>query len=187
MTFEFNILFRFWFVIIFVVLAILCSLFVLYYLLFNRTLRQALNNHGIIVLLIIGLGIDLADVSFILNFFRFGSTWQLTTSFSQFWTFIDYGFYFFLHYLPIIIILTYCFIYYLTVVVFLSCEYLNDQSPINGVPSPCLYGNNVFFISWDLVCHQLIPTVIIVIFSMTLLVRVLYQKSNLCRNTLSIA
>jgi hypothetical protein len=101
MTFEFNILFRFWFVIIFVVLAILCSLFVLYYLLFNRTLRQALNNHGIIVLLIIGLGIDLADVSFILNFFRFGSTWQLTTSFSQFWTFIDYGSYFFLHYLPI--------------------------------------------------------------------------------------
>jgi hypothetical protein len=77
-------------------------------------------------------------------------------------------------------IMTYCFIYYLTVVVILSCNYLNVQSPINGVPSPCLY-DNLFFISWDLMCHQMIPTIIIVVFSMALLVCVLYQKSSLCR------
>jgi hypothetical protein len=36
---------------------------------------------------------ELTDVPFILNFYRFGTNWKLTVSFSQFWTFIDYGFY----------------------------------------------------------------------------------------------
>jgi hypothetical protein len=150
---------------------------------------------------------ELTDVPFILNFYRFGTTWKLTVRFSQFWTFIDYGFYsaqailfawatverhilifndgwvstkkkrFFLHYLPVIIILTYCFIYYLTVVVFLSCPYMNSQSPINGVPAPCLYDQG-FSVTWDLVCHQIIPTFVIEISSIALLVRVLYQNGR---------
>ncbi len=87
----------------------------------------------------------------------------------------------FLHCFPMIFIVIYCFIYYLTVVVFLSCDYMNDQSPINGVPFHCLYGNDAFFLSWDLLCHQLIPTMIIVISIIALLVRILYQKSRLHR------
>jgi hypothetical protein len=58
---------------------------------------------------------------------------------------------------------------------------MNDQSPINGVPFHCLYGNDAFFLSWDLLCHQLIPTMIIVISIIALLVRILYQKSRLHR------
>ena len=42
---------RFWIYLIADILSVLCSLFVLYYLLFDRTLRQALNNHVIIVLI----------------------------------------------------------------------------------------------------------------------------------------
>jgi hypothetical protein len=57
---------------------------------------------------------------------------------------------------------------------------LNSQNPINGVLAPCIY-DNVFFISWDLSCHQTIPTVIIVIFSIALLIRILYQKAHLRR------
>jgi hypothetical protein len=37
----------------------------------------------------------------------------------------------------------------------------------------------VFFISWDLLCHQIIPTIIIVTFSIGLLVRILYKKTHL--------
>ncbi len=43
-------------------LSILCSLFVLYDLLFDRTLRKALNNHVIIVLLIMGLIYELTTI-----------------------------------------------------------------------------------------------------------------------------
>jgi hypothetical protein len=89
MTFEFNILFRFWFLIILMILLVLCSLFVLYYLLIDRTLRQGLHNLIIILLLIIGLVMDIADVPFILHYFCSNSTWQLTASFSQFWTFMS--------------------------------------------------------------------------------------------------
>jgi hypothetical protein len=39
----------------------------------------------------------------------------------------------------------------------------------------------VFFISWDLLCHQIIPTIIIVTFSIGLLVRILYKKTHLRR------
>ncbi len=88
----------------------------------------------------------------------------------------------FLHCFPMIFIVIYCFIYYLTVVVFLSCDYMNDQSPINGVPFHCLYGNDAFFLSWDLLCHRLIPTMIIVISSSALLVRILYKKKLFASN-----
>lgn len=210
MIFQFDILFRFWFLVILTVLSIVCALFVLYHLLSDRTQRQALHNHVIILLLLIVLIMEIFDVPFVLHFIRVGYTWQLTTSLSYFWTFIDYGCYstkmilfswatierhilifhdrwlvtekkrFLLHYLPMIIILLYCFIYYLIVVIFLPCPYPNNQHPLHGVPAPCLY-DNVFVITWDLICHQIIPTIIIVTFSIALLVRVLYQKASLRR------
>lgn len=65
-TIDFEIswprLLRFWLLLISVILSITCSLFTLYHLLFNRTLRHALNNHRIIVLLILILIVQLIDI-----------------------------------------------------------------------------------------------------------------------------
>ena len=131
---------RFWLYLISNISSILCSFFVLYHLLFNRLLRQALNNHAVIVLILIGLIIELIDIPLIIHFFRFGYNWKVTSIFSYFWSFIDYGCFttqtiifawttiekhilifhdrwlltkkkrFFIHYLPLIILLIYCFI-----------------------------------------------------------------------------
>lgn len=210
MAFDFNVLYRFWFLIILNALSIVCSLFVLYHLVFDRNLRKAMNNHIIIILLFIGIFLELTDIPYVIHFYRFDDTWQFTVQFSQFWTFIDYGFYsiqmllfawatierhilifhdqwlstkkkrFFLHYLPIIIIIVYCLIYYLIIIVFLACDYMNYQSLVNGVPFPCVYEYSVVY-TWDLIFNQIVSAMITAIFSVALLIRVLYQKARLFR------
>ena len=70
-------------------LSILGSIFVLFHLFFNRALRQAWNNHIIILLLLIGLIYELTSVPLMLYWFRFSDTWRMTLSFAHFWTFTD--------------------------------------------------------------------------------------------------
>jgi hypothetical protein len=137
MDFDFNLLFHLWFLIILTSISILCSFFVLYHFLFDRTLRQSLNNHVIIILILIGLFMQLTDIPLILHFYRFGTDGQISVSLSQCWLFIDYGCY-------------------------------STQL-------------NVFNVTWDLLGHQIIPTMIIVIASVSLFIRVLYKKSRLCQ------
>jgi hypothetical protein len=198
---------RFWLYLIPNVLSIGCSFFVLYHLLFDRTLRQALNNHVFMVLLVIGLVFELIDIPLTLHYYRFGTTWRLTSRLSLFWTYIDFAFYtaqviifawatierhilvfhyhwvattkkrFFIHYLPVIILLSYIFIYCFIIIYFPSCENMYYHSYINGVPVPCLIDKTIIA-KYDLVCHQIIPTFTIVIFSVVLFIRVLYQKSR---------
>ncbi|CAF1346560.1 unnamed protein product [Adineta steineri] len=91
-----NLNIRFWLFLYCDILSILCSLFVLYHLLFNRTLRQSL--------IVIQM--------------------------------------------------------------------------VNGVVFPCLYSNSLFAQLKPLY-HQIIPTCIIIIFTISLLLRVLYQKIHL--------
>jgi hypothetical protein len=53
---------RFWLYLIPDILSPLCSIFVLFHPLFDQTLRQALHNHIIIILLCIGLIYELTSV-----------------------------------------------------------------------------------------------------------------------------
>src|SRR3984957_20882315 len=72
---------RFWLLLLCEIPSIFCSLFVLFHLLFDRTLRHALNNHVIIVLLFIGLIYELIEISSILNFYRLNTVWPSTPAF----------------------------------------------------------------------------------------------------------
>ena len=81
---------RFWVYLIPDILSVLCSIFVLFHLLSDRALRQALNNHIIIILVFIGLIYELTSVPLMLYWYQFSSTWILTFGFALFWTFIDY-------------------------------------------------------------------------------------------------
>jgi len=201
---------RFWLYLVPNVLSIPCSIFVLYYLLFYRTFRQALNNHVFIVLLFIGLIFELIDVPLTLHYYRVGTAWRLTPNFSLFWTYIDFALYttqivifawatierhilifqyqwvstrkkrFFIHYLPLMILLIYVFTYCFIIIYFPSCENLYYHSYINGVPIPCAIDKTIIG-KYDLICHQIIPTFTIVISSIALFIRVLYQKTRLHR------
>ena len=201
---------RFWLYLIPDTLSILCSLFVLYQLLFDRTLRQSLHNHVIILLVLIGLIYELTSVPLMLHYYCFGSAWILAASFPHLWTFIDYLCYaiqiigfawasmerhilifhsrwlstrkkrLFIHYLPMVAILVYCFIYYFTLILFPFCEKFIIPSPFNGVPIACILLHPIT-LTYDTVSHQIIPTIIIITFSLALLIRVLRQRSTLNR------
>jgi hypothetical protein len=208
--FTMSISVRFWLYLIPNVLSILCSLFVLYYLLFDRTLRQSLNNHVFIVLLFVGLIFELVDIPLTLHYYRIGTVWRLTPSFSLLWTYIDFVLYttqiiifawatmerhilifqyqwistrrkrFLIHYLPLIILLTYVFVYCLIIIYFPPCKNLYFHSYINGVPVPCVLDKTIIA-KYDLVCHQILPTFTIIISSIFLFIRVLHQKSRMKR------
>ncbi len=195
----------FWTYLISYILSLVCTLFVLYYLLFDRTLRYALNNHVIIILLFMGLIYELTTIPWTLYRFHYGSPWIQNPTFYLFSFFFDYGIYstqialfawatierhilifhdqlvktkkkrLFIHYLPIITILIYCLVYYSLVTWDPFCEKLFETFMAMGLYIPCVFNKTVLG-TWDLLFHQVIPTIIIVICSVVLIARVVYQK-----------
>ena len=87
---------KFWTILIVQVPSLACTLFLLYHLLRDRTLRQAMNNHVIIILLILTLSIELFDNPLYIDAYRMdGKGYSLTMSPSiclMWWSF-DYGAY----------------------------------------------------------------------------------------------
>lgn len=63
---------RFWILLLLDIPSIACALFMLYHLLHDRTQRQALHNHVIIILLALGLGTQLIDVPLYMAFINNG-------------------------------------------------------------------------------------------------------------------
>ena len=132
---------RFWILLVFDILSISCSIFLLYLILTDRKLRQALNNHIVIVLLIINLVSQSIDNSLYLNYLRIGSVWPASPIVCLIWILVNYQFYVtstllvafasiqrhilifhrqwfstrkrrrLLHHLPMIILLVYCITY----------------------------------------------------------------------------
>ncbi len=86
----------------------------------------------------------------------------------------------FVHYLPIIAILSYCLIYYSLVTFGPFCENSFDVFMTGGLFILCLYSTTLLG-TWYLLAHQMIPTLIMVISSIALLGRVVRQKRTLNR------
>ena len=199
---------RFWLFLTSDIISISCSLFVLYHLLFERVLRRTLHNHSIIVLLCIGLIYQLVDIPWILYFYHYNIPVVATPTFCRFWIFIDFGLYtmtgilvawisierhilifhnqwvstrkkrILYHYIPTIALILYCFIYYTVVIFFPSCESTFDYTLVNCGSFPCFF-TIPMLATWELAVHGIVPTLIIAFFSLTLLLRVLWQKHRL--------
>ena len=196
---------RFWTYLFSDIASLLCTIFTLYCLLSDRALRRALHNHVIIVLLILGLIYELTDIPFILRNDFSEEPWQASPAFYLFWVFFDYAMYSLqialfawasierhilifheswvstskrricLHYLPIMVIIVYYLIYYAIVHFVPQCENSFDGFLTGSVFIPCSFDRSFLGI-WDLIVHQVIPTVIIIIFCLALLLRVVCQK-----------
>ena len=199
---------QFWMYVVSDALSISCILFILYHILFDRTLRSALHNHVIVLVLIVDLIYELTDIPWIMHYYRFGQPWLQSDMFSRVWAFTDYGLYgtqiilfawatlerhilifhdrwvmtkrrcFLVHYLPLIVLPIYSTIYYVIGSFFMPCDGIYSYSFVSGVPMPCLY-SNPGFAKFDLLGHQIAPALIIVIASIGLLVRVTWQKFRL--------
>lgn len=199
---------RFWIILLLYIPSLLCSLFVLYHLIFNRTLRQAAYNHVIIVLLSINFIIQLTHIPWLLNYYLMGTVWIQTPSFCLTWIFVDESLFItttvlfawatierhilifhdqllatksnliLFHYLPILIIILYCICYNTIAVLAPPCENIFDYTQaVCGSPL-CYYENHLLAI-WDVIVNDIIPAIIIILCSLTLLLRVLYQKRRM--------
>ncbi len=195
---------KFWLYFIFLVPSILCTLFVLYHLLFDRTLRRSLNNHVIIVLVFTVLFCELTNYPWMLYYYYHVNTWQRSFSFCLIWGFIDWAVYmlqlllfawtsierhilifhdkwvstkrkrFFVHYLPVITIVIYWFTFYSYVYFYPSCENTYDGSQMVCV-TVCSF-NSFSFRAFDTLFNNIFPSITIGIFSVALLLRVFRQK-----------
>ncbi len=195
---------KFWFYLVLLIPSIICTLFVLYYLLFDRTLRHSLNNHVIIVLLFTVLFCELTQYPWMLYYHAHGNIWSRPYIFCFIWGFIDWAVYmlqlllfawasierhilifhdrwvatkkkrFFVHYLPPVIIIIYWLIFYTYVYFYPSCQNHFDSSQMICM-TVCSF-DSFSFHAFDTLFNNIIPSLTIVIFSVALLVRILRQK-----------
>jgi hypothetical protein len=166
-----------------------------------------LYNHIIILLLFINLIVQLTEIPWFISYYRFGSVWLATPIFCLVWVFIDESLsvtttiFFawatierhilifhdqwvstrikrlFIHYSPIGFLSLYCICYSFVVIIFPPCENIFDYTlPVCGYPL-CYYETPVLN-AWDVVVNNLMPTVVIILSSVTFLGRILYQKKR---------
>ena len=200
---------KFWSFLLVLIPSTLCTLFVLYYLLFNRALRYALHNHVLIILLLICLIAEVTIYPWMLYFYQMRDLWERPFIFCVIWGFLDWGLYvvhtmlfawatverhilifhdgwlstkkrrFFIHYFPVIFLLLYLFIFYIVIYFFPPCENYSDPSSPVCM-FPCLYYNYILSM-WDYIVEQILPTLTIIVCSFGLLVRVLWQNVRMRR------
>ena len=200
---------RFWLLLLFDIPAVACTFYLLYYLLFNRTLRKALHNHVIIVLLIVASTSHLIDIPSYIIYLLLGYVWISTPSFCSFWSFVDIGLFnmililmawatierhilvfhskwikkrrnrFLFHYVPLILVILYNILFYMIIIFFPSCETIYDYSQ-PWCGYPCFYDNTILCL-YDINANSTIPLILIVIFSITLAIRFIRQKQRVQR------
>lgn len=195
---------------ILMVFSILCYIFVFYHFLATSTSRRALNNHVIILLLIV-YGIQtLLATSFHLDHYRRGYYWPPTMGYCFLLYMVDYITYeigallmvwasierHFLifnkslfdtrlrrrisHYFPLAFCFIYPIIYYTYFILFYPCESYYDMEKLTCVAACFLWTNSKMAI-YELIMNGFVPVCLIAIFSTGLLVRVLWQKQQMGR------
>lgn len=195
---------KFWIYLFFLIPSLFCSLFVLYYLLCHRNLRNALHNHTIIIFLLIGLLYEITIYPWMLYLYHQKGIWERNYFFCTVWIFIDWGLYytqtilfawatierhilifhhrwlttrikrFFLHYFPFIFLMTYCLIYYSFVIFSPTCQHQHDSHYTICVELCSFYSTSLYI--YENVTHQILPNVIIVVSNIALLCRIYRQK-----------
>ncbi len=199
---------RFWLLLIPLIPSIIVSIFNLYHLLRSRTLRTALHNHVIILLLLCGLFAELTTIVLLLHLYRTGTVLSSTREFCLAWCLVNlfgvisvgllmawasierhilifHSRWFatktkllFFHFLPLAICILWPVAFYLVVYLTRPC----DSPPDYTAPVCNLY--LCLFLSpkiglFDSIVHYIMPTFIVVLFSIGLLIRVLYQKHSM--------
>lgn len=198
---------KFWIYLIILIPSILSTIFVLYYLLFDRTLRRHIHNHNITILLVLGLISQLINYPWMLQYYRLNQQWERSLIFCTIWAFFDWTIYitqtlvfawttierhilifhskwistkrqrFLIHYLPLIFLLHYCFIFHIIIYFFPPCQNLLFEFDMICVYF-CLNSHYKLYM-WQTITHQIIPNLIIVCFSIALLIRFVHFKNRI--------
>ena len=192
------------------IVSLIYSFLVIYFLLTDRVLRRALNNHINIVLLIIGISCELTEIPWTLYSDYNHRPLIQSHLFYSFWTLAASPLYalhvelfawatmerhilifhhswvstrkkrFLVHYLPMSAIIIYYLIYYGLIFFDAFCVDSFEAFLATGFHIPCAFDRTVSGV-WDLMFHQVVPILIIIVFSIALIVRVVLQKNRLRR------
>jgi hypothetical protein len=155
----------------------------------------------------IGLIYQVTIYPWMLYGYRYEGIWDRSRLFCTIWIFIDWGLYYtqtilfawatmerhilifhrqwvvtkkqrlIVHYLPLLILVLYCHIYYTVFTFFPRCENIFDNSYMICVKL-CSFDVSEFYI-YDTIIHQILPNIIIVVFSIALLLRVCRQRHRI--------
>ncbi|CAF0955743.1 unnamed protein product [Adineta steineri] len=200
---------QFWIFLFLIIPSMIFALFALYHLLRDRALRQALHNHIIIILLIINLFYQMTDVYLVIHYFRCYQSFIPSPTFRLIWGYIDWTFctlqYFlyawvtierhilifhdhllstkkkrlFIHYVPPVILTIYCLLYYAIVFFVPPCENTFDNITTISL-YPCEFYNATFG-TYEILVDGIIPCFTIVISSVALLFRAVWQRYHMHR------
>ncbi|CAF3356553.1 unnamed protein product [Rotaria socialis] len=157
---------RFWILLLFDIPSIICTLFVLCCVLMDRKLRSSVKNHSLVLFLILGLGTQLVDVPFYLNFIVHSSVSPPNPSRKR---------RIIVHYLPLLFLILYIFIFYIYAFYGFPCENSYDYTLPYCNQSPCYLQDPVMGI-FDLFTNITMPTLLEAFFSFSFIFRVVWQK-----------
>ena len=82
---------RIWLMIVIDFISLTCSLTVFYQMFTKKVLRESLHNHAFIALTLTGLGTQLIDIPFYVNYLRLGYVWPSTPLACLVWWYVDIG------------------------------------------------------------------------------------------------
>lgn len=195
---------RFWVLLPCFIASVCCALVLLFFLLSKQKIRKALHNHVIIVVIALELLYFIIDVPLYLVYVRAGYVSPATKSTCLVWWISDYAIHETItilvawatferhilifhsqwitnekrklrfHYFPIIGILIYSMIFYGTTIFFPPCEH-DFHFDHAWCSLPCLFNNSIFSV-YQTALNEIGFTSMIVVFSLTLLLRVIWQK-----------
>lgn len=210
-NYELNRSLRFWLFLIFDVSAILCNIFVLYHLLAKRRSRKALHNHGTILILLIAFIYQLIDIPLHLQVLSTGIVRPTAPALCLIWLYIDWGFFFLIyvllafvsferhilifhcqlvttkknrwifHYIPLLTIVISVLLFYIIAIFAPICENIFDYTSDLCGNYAC-YSSIKFFMMFEQVGLGAVPVFSIIIFNLTLLIRIIWQKYRIHRS-----
>jgi len=201
--------FQFWSILSFGVPSLICSLFIFYQYLSDPIRRRALHNHAILIILMANILLIFTDFSWTLDSLRRpGHVLSATPAFCMSWWVLDFNFYntqtlilawasierhilifhshllltrkkkFYYHYLPPIILIIYLTGFYIGVIFFPPCDNEFDFTDVECGSEAC-YLSITYLALWDLIGHNLVPTLTIAIFSFALFYRVIAHRKRI--------
>ncbi|CAF1313791.1 unnamed protein product [Rotaria magnacalcarata] len=184
--------------------ALLCNLFLVYHLVTNRTLRCALHNHVVLVLLIVSLLTNAIEIPRVLAFLHQGLVLPTTVINCLIWQWCDFSlcslnnmlmwwmsieryllvfhsqifkvskYRWVLHYLPLIALVIYITGFYGIVIFLYPCEPQPNYSAVL-CGVPC-FSLEAAISTFDLITHNLAPLIFNAFFSIAIIIRVLCMK-----------
>ncbi|CAF4524902.1 unnamed protein product, partial [Rotaria socialis] len=198
---------RFWILLLFDIPSVACAFFVLFCIFIDRKLRSNVKNHVLVIILLLGIGSQLIDVPFYLNFLVQSSVVPAKPSICLLWWFVNIGMYdggvlfmawtaferhiivfheqwistrkrrIIIHYLPMLFLILYIFIYYTCAIYYFPCENTYDYTLPYCNELPC-YANDPIMGMWDWIADVASPTFLEALLSLAFIFRVLWQKHH---------